>query len=40
MVPDTEGELTHTLATLEEVLLLQPVDGSEVALSNGLDERD
>ena len=35
VAPDTEGELTHTLATLEEVLLLlQPVDESEAALPN------
>jgi hypothetical protein len=40
VVPDTEGDLTHTLATLEEVLLvLQPVDESEVSLPNvGPDE--
>jgi hypothetical protein len=40
VVPDTEGELTHTLATLEEVLLLlQPMDESEVVLPNmGPDE--
>jgi hypothetical protein len=40
VVPDTEGDLTHTLATLEEVLLLlQPIDDSEVALPNaGPDE--
>ena len=35
VVPDTDGELTGTLATLEEVLLLlQPVDESEEALPN------
>ena len=40
VAPDTEGELTQTLATLEEVLLaLQPLDESEVALPNaGPDE--
>ena len=40
VVPDTEGDLTHTLAMLEDVLLLlQPVDESEVALPNvGPDE--
>ncbi len=40
VVPDTDGELTHIRATLEEVLLLlQPVDDSEVALPNtGPDE--
>jgi hypothetical protein len=40
VVPDTQGDLTHTLATLEEVLLLlQPIDDSEVALPNvGPDE--
>jgi len=40
VVPDTGGELTQTLATLEEVLLqLQPVDDSEVVLPNtGPDE--
>ncbi len=40
VVPDTDGELTQTLATLEEVLLLlQPVDDSEVVLPNtGPDE--
>jgi len=33
VVPDTDGELTQTLAMLEDVLLLlQPVDESEVAL--------
>ena len=35
VAPDTQGELTQTLATLEEVLLLlQPVDESEAALPN------
>ena len=40
VAPDTDGELTQTLATLEEVLvLLQPVDVSEAALPNtGPDE--
>ena len=38
--PHTDGELTQTLATLEEVLLLlQPLDDSEVVLTNtGPDE--
>ena len=40
VAPDTDGELTRTLAALEEVLaLLQPVDVSEAALPNtGPDE--
>jgi hypothetical protein len=40
VVPGTDGELTQTLATLEEVLLLlQPLDDREVALPNtGPDE--
>ena len=40
VAPGTDGELTQTLATLEEVLvLLQPVDISEAALPNtGPDE--
>ncbi len=40
VVPGADGELTQTLATLEEVLLLlQPLDDREVALPNtGPDE--
>ena len=39
VAPDTDGELTGTLATLEEMLVPQPVNVSEAALPNtGPDE--